>query len=330
MDAERPPRAVYRFGRFTLDLSRGALLAADGAELPLRPKSFALLRLLVENAGRLLDRDAIMAAVWPDVFVTDDSITQCVREIRRALGDDPPRLLRTVQRRGYLFAAEVSRAGPAAAVPEELPALIKETSSQRPPAPMLIQPRDSPGVKRHLAAILATDMVGYSRLMGRDEVGTLARLKVLRAQVLEPLIAEHHGRVVKLMGDGLLAEFASVVDAVACAVAWQESVAKREAENDEDARFRFRIGINLGDVMEDGDLYGDGVNVLYGDGVNVAARLEQLAAPGEVLVSGTLQLPTSLTSRRGRYSCDFDLCLSPIRSLEAEGLQTAQHRGTRS
>src|SRR4051794_41966345 len=100
MDAERAPPGAFRFDRFPLDLARGALLADDGAELPLRPKSFALLRLLVENAGRLLDRDAIMAAVWPDVFVTDDSITQCVRDVRKALGDGTGRLLRTVPRRG--------------------------------------------------------------------------------------------------------------------------------------------------------------------------------------------------------------------------------------
>src|SRR3954452_23425132 len=114
MDAERAPPGAYRFDRFTLDLDRGALLGPDGAELPLRPKSFALLRLLVENAGRLLDRDAIMAAVWRDVVVTDESITQCVRDVRKALGDEAGRLLRTVPRRGYLFAPEVSLVGPAA------------------------------------------------------------------------------------------------------------------------------------------------------------------------------------------------------------------------
>ena len=88
MGLNRTLPASYRFDRFTLDLARGALLASDGAELPLRPKSFALLQLFVENAGRLLDRDTIMRAVWPDVFVTDNSITQCVRDIRRALGDE--------------------------------------------------------------------------------------------------------------------------------------------------------------------------------------------------------------------------------------------------
>src|SRR3954447_10630983 len=106
--------AAYSFDRFTLDLARGALLGPDGAELPLRPKSFALLRLLLESAGRLLDRDTIMRAIWPDVVVTDESITQCVRDVRKALGDEAGRLLRTVPRRGHLLAAE---AGPAARAP---------------------------------------------------------------------------------------------------------------------------------------------------------------------------------------------------------------------
>ena len=120
MGLNRTLPASYHFDRFTLDLVRGALLASDGAELPLRPKSFALLQLLVENAGRLLDRDTIMQAIWPDVFVTNDSITQCVRDIRRVLGEEPHGLLRTVPRRGYLFTAEVSRASYAAAGVEEL------------------------------------------------------------------------------------------------------------------------------------------------------------------------------------------------------------------
>jgi TolB-like protein len=108
-DALAPKSTVYRFDCFTLDLVRGALLAAGGTEIALRPKAFALLRQLVENAGRLIDRDEIMAAIWPGVTVTDDSITQTVKEIRRALGDAEQRLLRTVPRRGFLFAAEVSR-----------------------------------------------------------------------------------------------------------------------------------------------------------------------------------------------------------------------------
>ncbi len=109
VDAPAPKGTVYRFDCFTLDLVRGALLAAGGTEIALRPKAFALLRQLVENAGRLIDRGEIMAAIWPGVIVTDDSVTQAVKEIRRALGDGEQRLLRTVPRRGFLFAAEVSR-----------------------------------------------------------------------------------------------------------------------------------------------------------------------------------------------------------------------------
>src|SRR4051812_6293456 len=133
MDAEKLPGRAYYFDRFVLDLNRGALLGLDGAELPLRPKSFALLQLLIENAGRLLNRDTIMKAVWPDVFVTDDSITQCVGDIRRALGDEAQRLVRTVPRRGYLFAAEVSRAGPIKGSPVE--GLRASTGQPAAPAP---------------------------------------------------------------------------------------------------------------------------------------------------------------------------------------------------
>ena len=133
---------------------------------------------------------------------------------------------------------------------------------------------------RRLLAILAADVVGYSRLMEADEPGTIARLKAIRTELAEPLVAEHHGRIVKLMGDGVLVVFESVVDAVACAVAIQKAVSERNSTMLEAERIVFRIGINLGDVaLVDGDV--------YGDGVNVAARLEQLCDPGGVLISGT-------------------------------------------
>ena len=127
-------------------------------------------------------------------------------------------------------------------------------------------------MERRLAAILAADVTGYTALMGADEAGTLGRLTELRQVFLEPLIAEHHGRVVKLMGDGLLIEFASVVDAVNCATAWQKGV------EDEDPDLKFRIGINLGDVIVEGE-------DIHGDGVNIAARLESLAEPGGICLS---------------------------------------------
>jgi adenylate cyclase len=135
--------------------------------------------------------------------------------------------------------------------------------------------------ERRLAAILAADVVGYSRLVQHDEAGTLSALKVLRQEVIDPLLTEHHGRIVKLMGDGALVEFSSVVDAVACAVVIQKSVAARQADVLRDQRIVFRIGVNLGDVIHEVD--GD----LYGDGVNIAARLQTLADPGGICISGT-------------------------------------------
>jgi len=136
----------------------------------------------------------------------------------------------------------------------------------------------APRAERRLAAIMAADVVGYSRLVGADEAGALARLRALRKELIEPLVAEHRGRIVKLMGDGALVEFASAVDAVECAVAIQNSVAERQAAEPEERRIQFRIGINLGDIIvEDGDI--------LGDGVNVAARLEGLAEPGGICVA---------------------------------------------
>ena len=135
------------------------------------------------------------------------------------------------------------------------------------------------GEQRRLAAILAADMVGYSRLMEADERGTLARQKAQRAELIDPGIARHHGRLVKTTGDGLLVEFASVVDAVECAVAIQRAMAAREAEMPTDRRIQYRIGINLGDIVIDGD-------DIFGDGVNIAARLEGLSEPGGICISG--------------------------------------------
>ena len=131
---------------------------------------------------------------------------------------------------------------------------------------------------RRLTAILAADVAGYSRLMGADEEGTHERLKAHLRELIEPKIAEHRGRIVKNTGDGFLAEFASVVDAVRCAVEVQRGMAERNAGAPPEKRIEFRVGINLGDVIVEGD-------DIFGDGVNVAARLEALAEPGGICVS---------------------------------------------
>ena len=137
-----------------------------------------------------------------------------------------------------------------------------------------------PSVRR-LTAILAADVAGYSRLMGADEEGTHERLKAHLRELINPKIAEHRGRIVKNTGDGLLAEFSSVVDAVRCATEIQRGMADREPEVPDEGRIRFRIGINLGDVIAEAE-------DIFGDGVNIAARLEALAEPGSVLVSNTV------------------------------------------
>ena len=131
---------------------------------------------------------------------------------------------------------------------------------------------------RRLAAIFAADVAGYSRLMGADEEGTHERLRAHSRELVDPKISEHSGRIVKTTGDGILAEFPSVVDAVRCAAELQRAMIDREAGMPEDRRIRFRIGINLGDVIvEDDDV--------FGDGVNIAARLEALAEPGGICIS---------------------------------------------
>ena len=148
-------------------------------------------------------------------------------------------------------------------------------------------------VERRLAAILAVDVAGYSRLMGVDEEGTLAHLKASRKSVVDPAIAEHKGRIVKTTGDGMLVEFASSVDAVRCAIAIQEKMVERSASG-ADARIVFRIGINVGDIIIDGD-------DIFGDGVNVAARVESECEPGGVCVSGN-----AFEQIRGKTNFTFD------------------------
>jgi adenylate cyclase len=137
-------------------------------------------------------------------------------------------------------------------------------------------------MRRRLTAILAADVVGYSRLMGADEAGTLAALEELRTNVIEPKINQHEGHTVKLTGDGMLVEFPSVVNAVACAVAIQSEIRERNANETPNRRLELRVGVNLGDVISERD-------DIFGDGVNVAARLEGIAPPGGIAVSESVR-----------------------------------------
>src|SRR5579872_4899776 len=138
------------------------------------------------------------------------------------------------------------------------------------------------GPERRLAAVVAADMVGFSRLMEVDEAGTLARLKTHRIELIDPAIAKNRGRIIKTTGDGMLLEFQSVVDAVTCAAEIQRRMARRNADVAPARMIQFRIGINLGDVIVDGD-------DIFGDGVNIAARLETLAEPGGICISAAVR-----------------------------------------
>src|SRR5215468_12374519 len=154
-------------------------------------------------------------------------------------------------------------------------------------------------VQRRLAAILAADVAGYSRLMEADEAGTLASLRARRTKVLQPTVANHHGRIVKVMGDGVLVEFVSAVNAVACAVELQSQMAAANGGVADDRRIALRIGINLGDlVVESGDL--------YGDGVIIAVRLQAMAEPGGICISGSVH--EQLGSKLPILFDDLGLC----------------------
>ena len=150
-------------------------------------------------------------------------------------------------------------------------------------------------MERRLSAILAADMVGFSRLMEADEVGTLRRQKAHRAELIDPLFEKYHGRIVKEMGDGILVEFPSVVEAVQCAVTIQQDMVDRESHIQNEQRIQYRIGINLGDIVIDGD-------DIFGNGVNIAARLEQMPEPGGICISGMVYDQLKSKDRAGYVS----------------------------
>ncbi|MFO1037242.1 MAG: AAA family ATPase [Geminicoccaceae bacterium] len=292
-DVAETPATAWRFDRFTLDLGRGTLLGPDGDEILLRPKSFALLRLLVENAGRLLDRDRIMAAVWPNVVVTDESITQCVRDIRKALCDEAQQLLRTVPRRGYLFAAAVDRVGP---VERALTRPAVPSPSEGPPALELAEAHEqSPrfaGERRQLT-VLFCDLMGSTALAERLEPEDYSAVIRAYQDCCANAVVGFRGHVSQYMGDGVLAFFGyphGLENAAELAVRAGLAIARsvKELKVYPDLTLLARVGIATGPVVSERSGGANG-EISTGGPLNLAARLQAAAEPGTVVLAKSMR-----------------------------------------
>jgi TolB-like protein/class 3 adenylate cyclase/Flp pilus assembly protein TadD len=291
------PSEVFLFDDFRLDRRGGGLFRRDhnGAFAPVAVggRGLDILCVLVANAGAIVSKEEIIAAVWPSTVVEDSSLTVQISALRRVLDRDRTNgsCIQTVPGRGYRFVSAVTQLADDTSATDGDDEHAQIDSPE--PAASLADDRGTGWRRlrhvfgavastRRLAAILALDVVGYSRLMGADEEGTDERLKAHHRQLVEPKIRQHQGRIVKTTGNGMLVEFHSAVDAVRCAAEIQRDMIDRETELPGERRIELRIGINLGDVIaERGDI--------FGDGVNVAARLEALAEPGGICVSGVVR-----------------------------------------
>jgi TolB-like protein/DNA-binding winged helix-turn-helix (wHTH) protein len=249
----------FHFTGHVLDTDRRELRRGE-EPVAVEPQVFDLLVYLIENRGHVVGKGDLIASIWGGRIVSDSTLTSRVNAARKAVGDsgEEQKLIRTIARKGMRFVGEVQT---------------------RADHDKLAHGR-STGEARKIAAILAADVVGYGRLAAADEERILARLRALRSDVIDPTIAVHRGRVVKRTGDGLIIEFRSVVDAVRCALEIQGAMVECNAGVPPDKRIAFRVGVHLGDVVEEAD--GD----LMGDGVNIAARLEGVCEPGALCLSG--------------------------------------------
>jgi class 3 adenylate cyclase len=293
------PVRFARLVRLVLDLDARTLKCQSGEAIPLTRGEFAILRMFVTRPGRVLSRDILLDALASRRFEPfDRSVDVLIGRLRRKIELDPkePRLIVTMPGEGYRFdgfaktfqsartaggqsaSSSQDHAGERGAEDDSEALTDASAGTQRKRLP---HGRGAGRVNetRKLAAILVADVVGYSRLAGADEDRTLARLRALRSDLIDPTIALHHGRIVKRTGDGLVIEFRSVVDALRCAIEVQTGMIERNAGLPPERRIEYRVGIHLGDVVEESD--GD----LMGDGVNIAARLEGVAKPGAICLS---------------------------------------------
>src|SRR5205823_9779694 len=258
---------VFLFEEFRLDRRGGGLFRRDQngtfAPAAIGSRALDILGVLIERAGEIISKDEIIATIWPGTVVEDSNLTVQISALRRVLdvGRTQGSCIQTVSGRGYRFVGAIAQPveeapSPADDAPLTISPLPIEDGVQRPLSRPLF---GAAAATRRLAAILALDVAGYSRLMGADEEGTHERLKAHHRQLVEPKTREHRGRIVKTTGDGMLVEFPSVVDAVRCAIEVQRGMAERDREVEEERRIRFRMGVNLGDIIIDGyDIIGDG------------------------------------------------------------------------
>ncbi len=236
-------------------------ISKDGQTLKLEPRTMAVLLYLAERPGQAVTREELEREVWQGVVVGYDALSNSIAKLRKAFGDDrkDPRVIETISKVGYRLIAEV-----------ELSA----------PPPVAAVPSSDQSLERKLAAIFYADVAGYSRLSGEDEEGTHRTLSAY-LDVITASVESYNGSVVNLAGDAVLAEFPTVSDALTCAMRVQQELAVRNEGIPEVRQVRFRIGVNLGEIIVARD-------DIYGEGVNVAARLESLAEPGGVCISGSV------------------------------------------
>ena len=288
---------VFLIGEFEVDPATNCI-CKDSLSVKLEPRAMSLLLYLAHRPATVVSREELEREIWTDMVVGYDALNNTIAKLRKAFNDDPknPQVIHTVPKKGYRLIAEVG-VSPLSAEFDNV---------------LAVEVESHPSLERKLSAILYADVVDYSRLTGMDEEGTHRSLsKCLDLMTLS--IDRYHGNVVHFAGDAILADFATVSNALGCAVTMQQELAEQNDGLADDRKMQFRIGVNLGEVIVDR-------NDIYGDGVNVAARLEGLADPGGICLSGTVfdaigrQLPLDYSFLGERRVKNID---KPVRAYQA-------------